>query len=40
MILHDAHPRHTHPRMLAACDAKRRATLRVLACVVCACQGD
>ncbi|MGY1497894.1 ATP-binding protein [Streptomyces sp. QTS52] len=40
VILYDAHPRHAHPRLSAACDARRRATLRVLACVVRACQGD
>ncbi|WP_330288063.1 ATP-binding protein [Streptomyces sp. NBC_00576] len=40
VILYDAHPRHAHPRLSAACDARRRATLRVLACVVRACQGN
>ncbi|WP_443045961.1 ATP-binding protein [Streptomyces sp. GQFP] len=40
VILYDAHPSHTHPRLSAACDARRRATLRVLACVVRTCQGD
>lgn len=40
VILYDSHPRHTHPRLSAACDARRRAALRVLACVVRACRGD
>lgn len=40
MILYDGHPRHSHPRLAAACDARRRAALRVLACVVRACGGD
>ncbi|MGW3496974.1 ATP-binding protein [Streptomyces sp. NPDC001020] len=40
VILYDSHPRHTHPRLSAACDARRRADLRVLACVVRACHGD
>ncbi|MFE9924092.1 ATP-binding protein [Streptomyces sp. NPDC005774] len=40
VVLYDAHPRHTHPRLLAACDARRRAALRVLACVVKACAGE
>ncbi|MDQ1016592.1 hypothetical protein QFZ43_003141 [Streptomyces afghaniensis] len=40
MILYDGHPRHTNPRLAAACDTRRRAALRVLACVVRACGGD
>lgn len=40
VILYDAHPRHTHPRLATACDGRRRAALRVLACVVKACGGD
>ncbi|MFF0166150.1 ATP-binding protein [Streptomyces prasinus] len=40
VVLYDAHPRHTHPRLAAACDARRRASLRVLACVVKACAGE
>ncbi|MFF4401757.1 ATP-binding protein [Streptomyces sp. NPDC001480] len=40
VILYDGHPRHTHPRLAAACDTRRRAALRVLACVVRACEGD
>lgn len=40
VILYDAHPRHTNPRLAAACDSRRRATLRVLSCVVRACEGD
>ncbi|WP_223190025.1 ATP-binding protein [Streptomyces sp. TRM68416] len=40
VILYDGHPRHTHPRLAAACDARRRAALRVLGCVVRACEGE
>lgn len=40
VTLYDAHPRHTHPRLATACDTRRRAALRVLACVVRACAGD
>ncbi|MFD4530091.1 ATP-binding protein [Streptomyces sp. NPDC058470] len=40
VILYDGHPRHSHPRLAAACDARRRAALRVLACVVRVCDGD
>ncbi|MGI5428347.1 hypothetical protein [Streptomyces sp. CA-179760] len=40
VILYDGHPRHTNPRLAAACDTHRRAALRVLACVVRACGGD
>lgn len=40
VILYDCHPRHTNPRLSAACDTRRRAALRVLACVVRACGGD
>ncbi|GAA1427943.1 hypothetical protein GCM10009601_40070 [Streptomyces thermospinosisporus] len=40
VILYDTHPRHTHPRLAAACDTRRRAALRLLACVVKACSGD
>ncbi|WP_328438779.1 ATP-binding protein [Streptomyces sp. NBC_00444] len=40
VILYDAHPRHTNPRLSAACDARRRASLRLLACVVRTCDGD
>ncbi|WP_329256534.1 ATP-binding protein [Streptomyces sp. NBC_01478] len=40
VILYDAHPRHINPRLAAACDSRRRATLRVLSCVVRACAGD
>jgi hypothetical protein len=40
VILYDGHPRHTHPRLSAACDTRRRAALRVLACVVRECRGD
>jgi hypothetical protein len=38
--LYDGHPRHAHPRLASACDTRRRAALRVLACVVRACEGD
>jgi hypothetical protein len=40
VVLYDAHPRHTHPRLAAACDARRRSTLRLSACVVRSCGGD
>ncbi|MCT7351198.1 ATP-binding protein [Streptomyces sp. 15-116A] len=40
VVLYDTHPRHTHPRLATACDTRRRAALRVLACVVKACAGD
>ncbi|MEV0175220.1 ATP-binding protein [Streptomyces sp. NPDC050803] len=40
VILYDGHPRHTNPHLAAACAARRRATLRVLSCVVKACAGD
>ncbi|MFJ8541508.1 ATP-binding protein [Streptomyces sp. NPDC093586] len=40
VVLHDAHPRHTHPRLAVACDTRRRAALRVLDRVVRACGGD
>ncbi|MET8247748.1 ATP-binding protein [Streptomyces sp. NPDC005202] len=40
VILYDGHPRHTQPRLATACDTRRRATLRLLACVVRACDGD
>jgi hypothetical protein len=39
VVVHDGHPRHTHPRLAAACDARRRAALRVLGRVVQACGG-
>ncbi|MFF0104709.1 ATP-binding protein [Streptomyces hirsutus] len=39
VIVYDGHPRHTHPRLSAACDARRKATLRVLTAVVRACGG-
>ncbi|MFF4487199.1 ATP-binding protein [Streptomyces sp. NPDC001544] len=38
--LFDGHPRHINPRLATACDTRRRAALRVLACVVRACEGD
>lgn len=40
VILYDGHPRHTNPRLAAACDTRRRAALRLLACVVRACGGE
>ncbi|MGQ4361837.1 ATP-binding protein [Streptomyces sp. SAS_272] len=40
VIVYDSHPRHTHPQLAAACDTRRRAALRVLACVCRACDGS
>ncbi|GAA3977729.1 hypothetical protein GCM10022232_06810 [Streptomyces plumbiresistens] len=40
VILYDGHARHSHPRLAAGCDARRRAALRVLGCVVRACEGE
>ncbi|MEU1181622.1 ATP-binding protein [Streptomyces sp. NPDC005820] len=40
VIAYDSHPRHTHPHLATACDIRRRAALRVLACVCRACEGD
>ncbi|MFI6275860.1 ATP-binding protein [Streptomyces sp. NPDC050988] len=40
VIAYDGHPRHTNPHLAAACDARRRASLRLLGCVVRACGGD
>lgn len=40
IVLYDGHRRHGHPRLVAACDARRRAALRVLGCVVRACEGE
>ncbi|WP_455358737.1 ATP-binding protein [Streptomyces sp. SYSU K21746] len=40
VILYDGHPRHANPRLAAACDARRRSSLRLLACVVRACRGE
>jgi hypothetical protein len=40
IVLYDGHPRHVHPRLVAACDARRRAALRLLGCVVRACKGE
>ncbi|MGW0370355.1 ATP-binding protein [Streptomyces coeruleorubidus] len=40
VILYDGHPRHTNPHLAAVCDTRRRAALRVLACVVRACAGN
>ncbi|MGW6738609.1 ATP-binding protein [Streptomyces sp. NPDC055013] len=40
VILYDGHPRHSHPKVVAACDARRRAALRLLGCVVRACEGE
>jgi hypothetical protein len=39
-MLHDGYPRHTNPRLAAACVTRRRAAPRVLAGVVRACGGD
>ncbi|WP_265568443.1 ATP-binding protein [Streptomyces hygroscopicus] len=40
VIAYDSHPRHTHPNLAAACDTRRRAALRLLACVCRACDGS
>ncbi|WP_327353744.1 ATP-binding protein [Streptomyces sp. NBC_01304] len=40
VILYDGHPRHANPRLAAQCDARRRASLRLLACVVRTCKGE
>ncbi|MEU9158331.1 ATP-binding protein [Streptomyces sp. NPDC048417] len=40
VVLYDGHPRHRHPRVAAACEVRRRAALRVLGCVVRACEGE
>lgn len=40
VVLYDGHRRHEHPRLAAACDARRRAALRVLGCVVRECGGE
>ena len=40
VVLYDGHPRHVHPHLAAACEARRRAALRLLRCVVRACRGD
>lgn len=37
---YDHHVAHQHPRLLAACESRRRAALRLLACVSRACGGD
>ncbi|MEU3658287.1 ATP-binding protein [Streptomyces sp. NPDC032940] len=39
VIAYDSHPRHTSPHLATACDTRRRAALRVLACVSRACDG-
>lgn len=39
LIAYDSHPRHTQQRLALACDTRRRAALRVLACVCRACDG-
>ncbi|MFJ3949496.1 ATP-binding protein [Streptomyces libani] len=38
--LYDGHPRHTHRRLAAACDGRRRSLLLLLACVMHACDGE
>ncbi|MEJ8650289.1 ATP-binding protein [Streptomyces sp. MS1.AVA.3] len=38
--LYDGHPRHTHRRLAAACDGRRRSLLLLLACVMEACDGE
>ncbi len=40
VIVYDSHPRHTQPHLAAACDTRRRAALRVLACLCRACDGN
>ncbi|MEU4980936.1 ATP-binding protein [Streptomyces sp. NPDC021969] len=40
VVFYDGHRRHEHPRLVAACDARRRAALRVLGCAVRACEGE
>ncbi|MEH0556184.1 ATP-binding protein [Streptomyces sp. B21-101] len=40
VIVYDSHPRHTQPHLTAACDTRRRAALRVLACVCRSCDGS
>ncbi|MFF9484076.1 ATP-binding protein [Streptomyces sp. NPDC014676] len=40
VVLYDGHRRHEHPRLGEACDARRRAALRVLGCVVRECGGE
>ncbi|WP_234045801.1 ATP-binding protein [Streptomyces adelaidensis] len=40
IVLYDGHRRHGHPKLVAACDARRRGALRVLGCVVRACRGE
>ena len=40
VILYDGHPRHSHPRLAAICDARRRVALRVLGSVVRVCGGE
>ncbi|MET7537256.1 ATP-binding protein [Streptomyces sp. NPDC005349] len=40
LITYDSHPRHTNARVVAACEARRRAALRLLACVTRTCGGD
>ncbi|MFE0179458.1 ATP-binding protein [Streptomyces olivaceus] len=39
VIAYDSHPRHTSPHLATACETRRRAALRVLACVCRACDG-
>ncbi|MDX3246086.1 ATP-binding protein [Streptomyces sp. ME18-1-4] len=40
VIVYDSHPRHAQPHLVTACDTRRRAALRVLACVCRACDGS
>ncbi|MGW2045315.1 ATP-binding protein [Streptomyces sp. NPDC001858] len=40
VIAYDSHPRHTQPHLVATCDTRRRAALRLLACVCRACEGS
>ncbi|MFI5616827.1 ATP-binding protein [Streptomyces sp. NPDC051567] len=40
LIVYDAHAVHTQPRLAGLCEARRRATLRLLGAVVRECGGD
>lgn len=40
VVLYDGHRRHTHPRLVAACDERRGDALQVLGCVVEGCGGE
>ncbi|MHC0431132.1 ATP-binding protein [Streptomyces sp. O3] len=40
ITLYDDHPHHTNARLAAHCEARRRASLRLLACLVRTCAGE